>query len=210
MIKESSRKAANGWLHGAKDSPWSVVSKNFAEATVGEVRFIGTEADFERIFGQAELPRLLDSGKATSIEGVSIDNWKASHERGGIGAVFDEVKALSVKHIGFGEFHVVKQGDKVVVKYNKHFLSDVTDPDFPTKYPQTIGNLVKETLNKSIAYPRLLCHDRVFGKISVEDSHATTDIRNGEGIRETQPEDAQGSLPVAHGGSPCRGRSFVR
>ncbi|MDR1076496.1 MAG: peptidoglycan-binding protein, partial [Xanthomonadaceae bacterium] len=64
------RGPATDWLYHPTEGPWAKASARFADATVGEVHAIATEADPTRTFGAVELPRILNNPNVTTIEGI--------------------------------------------------------------------------------------------------------------------------------------------
>jgi hypothetical protein len=89
----------NQWLNAAKNGPWAKISENFAKATVGEVVFFGPNANYDRVFGQTELPELLRDGTSvTHIQGFSIEALKALQASQSTRAVFEKIRDASAAH----------------------------------------------------------------------------------------------------------------
>lgn len=91
-------KAAKDSLFHPTVGPWAEASKRFASETVGEVRFLGPDAEIKRQFGATELPTLLEPGsKVTRIEGIAIAELRAM----GTETAFEAIKAKSVLSAGY-------------------------------------------------------------------------------------------------------------
>lgn len=89
---------ANNFLHHGTTGLWAVGSKNFVQATVGEVITLTPHADLSRTFGQTELPTALaDNSRITSINGRSLEALRAEYKLAGStpAALSDVFKGLN-------------------------------------------------------------------------------------------------------------------
>lgn len=102
---------AKVWLYHPTEGPWADASARFADATVGEVRAIVSDAPLDRVFGATELPHLLNNPSVTSIEGIPRETLAARQASQGGNAAFDMVAARSYENVGALRVAVDSAGD---------------------------------------------------------------------------------------------------
>lgn len=131
--------AANNWLYDAKNGPWADISKSFAEATVGEVRFIGPDADSNRIFAQTELPALLSNTSVTSIEGIPTSDLQAIAAQGDE-AIYQRIRTASLTSISYSGLKITNLGSGNIISGADDFLNKVTNlQSYLLEHPEAHG-----------------------------------------------------------------------
>jgi hypothetical protein len=100
LLRGTYRGPATDWLYHPTEGPWADASARFADATVGEVRVIASNADPGRTFGAVEVPHLLANPKVTTIEGIPRETLVARQAAYGTQAAFEVVLAKARLHTG--------------------------------------------------------------------------------------------------------------
>ncbi|MCG7867205.1 MAG: hypothetical protein JAY74_12655 [Candidatus Thiodiazotropha taylori] len=98
------------------DGAWDIVSRNFVEATTGEVRVLLDNAGSDRVFAQTEIPALLDNTAVTRVEGIPLNELRALNS---YSSVFANLHLISETNVGLsgleGGFvensYIVRVGD---------------------------------------------------------------------------------------------------
>ena len=94
------RGPATDWLYHPTQGPWADASARFADATVGEVRAIASDARPDRVFGATEVPHILANPKVTTIEGVPREVLVARQATHGTQAAFEMIAARAYDQVG--------------------------------------------------------------------------------------------------------------
>ena len=115
----------------SSDSMWDIASKNLAQNASGDVRTIAPLTNDNSIFKQTELPTLLNNPKVTSIDGISIEELRATYnnaggaEGNGVNSVYQKVQQGSIAHYSLLEVAETADGN-IAVGTNKFFESHPT------------------------------------------------------------------------------------
>lgn len=83
---------------------WGEASREFAGSLRGDVKVVATAANLERVFGQVEIPAILNNPNVTSLGGRPITELKPLYAQGGAQAVLPEVQAKFVEAAPRGIF----------------------------------------------------------------------------------------------------------
>jgi Ca2+-binding RTX toxin-like protein/subtilisin-like proprotein convertase family protein len=105
---------ANKFINDAgPEGAWANVSRRFAADTVGDVVTYSANAVEGRILAVDELPELLKSSGATSINGISLDKYRGM---GSSAEIFNSVNASSADSLMGGQLRVVSNAAGEVVQ----------------------------------------------------------------------------------------------
>jgi Ca2+-binding RTX toxin-like protein len=138
---------ATDWFYAADSntSPWAAASKNFAQATTGEVRLLVSGSAADRIFNQAELPALLQNTSVTKINGYDVDSLKAMYPEAGrippdTAKLFEGLKLSSERSIVLSGFAAVMDADGAVISVNKGNMlaADLYDASYLKSHPERL------------------------------------------------------------------------
>lgn len=80
---------AKDWLYNSVDGPWADASARFADATIGEVRVVASNAQINKVFSDTEVPHLLANENVTTIDGISRTDYVARQQTHGTQAAFE-------------------------------------------------------------------------------------------------------------------------
>lgn len=100
IMRGTYRGPATDWLYHPTQGPWADASARFADATVGEVRAIASDARPDRVFGATEVPHILSNPKVTTIEGVPREMLAARQATHGTQAAFEMIAARAYDQVG--------------------------------------------------------------------------------------------------------------
>ncbi|MFG6417381.1 hypothetical protein ACG02S_26200 [Roseateles sp. DC23W] len=136
---------ATDWIYesNVNTGPWAAASKNFADATTGEMRLLVTGSEVDRVFNQVELPALLQNSSVTKIEGYSLEVLKSMHP-GAAGIppdtadVFVGLKYANRRSLVISGFSTVKdgRGELVSVLPGGFIAPDLHELSYLTSHPQ--------------------------------------------------------------------------
>ncbi|MFA1726901.1 XVIPCD domain-containing protein [Xanthomonas nasturtii] len=83
---------------------WGEASHEFASSLRGDIRVVASAANLERVFGQVEVPAVLNNPNVTSLGGQPISKLQALYAQGGAGAVLPEVQTRFIQAAPKGIF----------------------------------------------------------------------------------------------------------
>ncbi len=83
---------------------WGEASHEFASSLRGDIKVVASAANLERVFGQVEVPAVLNNPNVTSLGGQPISKLQALYAQGGAGAVLPEVQTHFIQTAPKGIF----------------------------------------------------------------------------------------------------------
>ncbi|QJD69549.1 hypothetical protein HG421_18840 [Xanthomonas campestris pv. badrii] len=109
------RESAASFLFGDPQAPsqnptslskclWGEASNEFASSLRGDIKVVASAANLERVFGQVEVPAVLNNPNVTSLGGQPIPKLQALYAQGGAGAVLPEVQTHFIQAAPKGIF----------------------------------------------------------------------------------------------------------
>ncbi|MEA9786089.1 XVIPCD domain-containing protein [Xanthomonas campestris pv. raphani] len=111
MAKESAASFLFGDPAVSSQSPtslskclWGEASHEFANSLRGDIKVVASAANLERVFGQVEVPAVLNNPNVTSLGGQPIPKLQALYAQGGAGAVLPEVQTHFIQAAPKGIF----------------------------------------------------------------------------------------------------------
>ncbi|MEQ7417377.1 XVIPCD domain-containing protein [Xanthomonas campestris pv. campestris] len=111
MAKESAASFLFGDPAASSQSPtslskclWGEASHEFASSLRGDIKVVASAANLERVFGQVEVPAVLNNPNVTSLGGQPIPKLQALYAQGGAGAVLPEVQTHFIQAAPKGIF----------------------------------------------------------------------------------------------------------
>ncbi|WP_306432074.1 XVIPCD domain-containing protein [Xanthomonas hortorum] len=220
----TARKSATSFLYGDPNVPsqdptslsrclWGEASHEFASSLRGEIKVVASAANLERVFGQVEVPAVLNNPNVTSLGGQPVPKLQALYAQGGAGAVLPEVQTQFIQAAPKGIFTSAESiGNQVKdVTFSREFAGsfDLKETHFrssaelsasgmvraPTGLDVPAASLAETALTAEAAASRRLSPGTVRGLGVVGAAAAVYDL--GGTVRNTERLDAQGNSNAA-------------
>ncbi|WP_308112716.1 XVIPCD domain-containing protein [Xanthomonas arboricola] len=220
----TARNSATSFLYGDPNVPsqnptslsrclWGEASHEFASSLRGDIKVVASAANLERVFGQVEVPAVLNNPNVTSLGGQPIPKLQALYTQGGAGAVLPEVQTQFIQAAPKGIFTTPESIGKEVknVTFSREFVGsfEVQQTHFkpsaeltasgmvraPTGLDAPAASLAETTLTAEAAASRRLSPGTVRGLGVVGAAAAVYDL--GATARNTERLDAQGNSTAA-------------
>ncbi|WP_338143094.1 XVIPCD domain-containing protein [Xanthomonas arboricola] len=220
----TARNSATSFLYGDPNVPsqnptslsrclWGEASHEFASSLRGDIKVVASAANLERVFGQVEVPAVLNNPNVTSLGGQPIPKLQALYTQGGAGAVLPEVQTQFIQAAPKGIFTTPESIGKEVrnVTFSREFAGsfELQQPHFkpsaeltasgmvraPTGLDAQAASLAETTLTAEAAASRRLSPGTVRGLGVVGAAAAVYDL--GATARNTERLDAQGNITAA-------------
>ncbi|WP_343243264.1 XVIPCD domain-containing protein [Xanthomonas nasturtii] len=192
---------------------WGEASNEFASSLRGDIKVVASAANLERVFGQVEVPAVLNNPNVTSLGGQPMPKLQALYAQGGAGAVLPEVQTQFIQAAPKGIFIKPESvGQKIEnVTLSREFAESlqVKETHFRTSAELSASGMVRaptgldapavgiaETaLSTEVAASRRLSPGTVRGLGVVGAAAAVYDL--GGTARNTERLDAQGNSTAA-------------
>ncbi|WP_281061362.1 calcium-binding protein, partial [Sphingobium sp. Sx8-8] len=125
------QKDFNDILFNGSSGFWAETSGRFASSASGNIIAIGPEADFSRVFGQVELPALMDNPSITSINGIPRDDVisrynyhyiQSGSESDAMRLLFEDLSNKSLSDVAKGIEFSKLDGNSITVKVSSEFF----------------------------------------------------------------------------------------
>ncbi|WP_323369900.1 XVIPCD domain-containing protein [Xanthomonas campestris] len=220
MAKESAASFLFGDPAVSSQSPtslskclWGEASHEFASSLRGDIKVVASAANLERVFGQVEVPAVLNNPNVTSLGGQPIPKLQALYAQGGAGAVLPEVQTHFIQAAPKGIFVAPESiGSKIErVTFSREFAGslELQQTHFkpsaeltasgmvraPTGLDVPAASLAETALTAEAAASRRLSPGTVRGLGVVGAAAAAYDL--GGTVRNTERLDAQGNSTAA-------------
>ncbi|CAD0352508.1 XVIPCD domain-containing protein [Xanthomonas hortorum] len=220
MAKESAASFLFGDPAVSSQSPtslskclWGEASHEFASSLRGDIKVVASAANLERVFGQVEVPAVLNNPNVTSLGGQPIPKLQALYAQGGAGAVLPEVQTHFIQAAPKGIFVAPESiGSKIErVTFSREFAGslELQQTHFkpsaeltasgmvraPTGLDVPAASLAETALTAEAAASRRLSPGTVRGLGVVGAAAAVYDL--GGTVRNTERLDAQGNSTAA-------------
>ncbi|MCL1561755.1 hypothetical protein [Xanthomonas nasturtii] len=192
---------------------WGEASNEFASSLRSDIKVVASAANLERVFGQVEVPAVLNNPNVTSLGGQPMPKLQALYAQGGAGAVLPEVQTQFIQAAPKGIFIKPESvGQKIEnVTLSREFAESlqVKETHFRTSAELSASGMVRaptgldapavgiaETaLSTEVAASRRLSPGTVRGLGVVGAAAAVYDL--GGTARNTERLDAQGNSTAA-------------
>ncbi|WP_323370339.1 XVIPCD domain-containing protein [Xanthomonas campestris] len=192
---------------------WGEASHEFASSLRGDIKVVASAANLERVFGQVEVPAVLNNPNVNSLGGQPIPKLQALYAQGGAGAVLPEVQTHFIQAAPKGIFVAPESiGSKIErVTFSREFAGslELQQTHFkpsaeltasgmvraPTGLDVPAANLAETALTAEAAASRRLSPGTVRGLGVVGAAAAVYDL--GGTVRNNERLDAQGNSTAA-------------
>ncbi|MFA0922500.1 hypothetical protein [Xanthomonas fragariae] len=192
---------------------WGEASHEFASSLRGDIKVVASVANLERVFGQVEVPAVLNNPNVTSLGGQPIPKLQALYAQGGAGAVLPEVQTHFIQTAPKGIF-VTPESIATKIKnvtFSREFAgsfelqethfrpsAELSASDMvraPTGLDAPAASIAETALTAEAAASRRLAPGTVRGLGVVGAAAAVYDL--GLTTKNTQRLDAQGNSTAA-------------
>ncbi|MEA9588713.1 XVIPCD domain-containing protein [Xanthomonas sp. WHRI 10064A] len=192
---------------------WGEASHEFASSLRGDIKVVASAANLERVFGQVEVPAVLNNPNVNSLGGQPIPKLQALYAQGGAGAVLPEVQTHFIQAAPKGIFVAPESiGSKIEkVTFSREFAGslELQQTHFkpsaelsasgmiraPTGLDAPAVGIAETALSAEVAASRRLSSGTVRGLGIVGAAAAVYDL--GGTARNTERLDAQGNSTAA-------------